>query len=414
MKPKKEVNLLLWIGIVLAAVVVVALVFLFAGPKDQPESTPETTEAAATEATTVPTEPVKPEVLFFQVGRLNADEITDSKALTWIYKIEGGTELSRNIDLEFLPQESVPAAPEAVRYIVNIKYCASRATNYIGLLQVYYTSIKAEVIDVITGEKIAAEEFPGAELPEEISSTESKYYAPYPDEALVQNWAQTTLNEIRTQKQQEVLDTVEELAAAYALSYADILEDLYSYGTFSAADVAYASDYYSTVTNDTPETEKAAATGDTSANQNEAALTRAKQLLDSDTGYSPTTLAATLVDYYAFTKDEAAYAVENCGADWDAEALKVAISFLEYKMGYSHSGMLLVLVHDYGFTQAQAEYAANNCNADWNQVAVDHVELFMEYAEKPYTRSRMIDEMVEYYGFTMEQAIYAVDKVGLK
>ena len=38
----------------------------------------------------------------------------------------------------------------------------------------------------------------------------------------------------------------------------------------------------------------------------------------------------------------------------------------------------------------------------------------MEYAEKPYTRSRMIDEMVEYYGFTMEQAIYAVDKVGLK
>lgn len=374
---------------------------------------PETTEApAATETIPVETEaptepPLTPEEVFATVGTLENRQIMDTKALTYVYEIQDGTVLSKELVPDRLTGESVPESPEEVRYLVNIKYTARRVSNYIGLVKVFSCSIDAEVVDVITGEVIAEEHFAGEPLPEQVVSNTMTYYGEYPEESPVQEWVLGVLEADRAQNLEYVMETVETQYVGKGFSYKDLQESLYSSGKFTAVEVAYAASQYKTDLN----AEAAAELSD--MDWNEEAVIRAKSWLENGVGYSPQQLLDNLVSISGFTEEQAAYAVENCGADWNEEALKTAKYFLEIGMGYSYSSMILVMTADYGFTQEQAEYAANNCGADWNEVAVDHVVLFMEYSDEVYTRDQMIEEMVKYYGFTEEQATYAVDKVGL-
>lgn len=124
-------------------------------------------------------------------------KITGDKSLTCIYHIEDGEEQSREPVLDFLPGEAVPNTPEEIRYLVNYKYIARRATNYIGTLRVYYTYIQVEIVDLLTGKVIAEESFSGDPLPDKISAQGFSYYAPYPDDAPVQQWAVDALRKAR-------------------------------------------------------------------------------------------------------------------------------------------------------------------------------------------------------------------------
>jgi hypothetical protein len=63
------------------------------------------------------------------------------------------------------------------------------------------------------------------------------------------------------------------------------------------------------------------------------------------------------LEYEEYTKEEATYAVDNCGADWNEQAAKSAESYIEFS-AFSRSGLIEQLKYE-GFTQEQAEYGAN-------------------------------------------------------
>jgi len=348
-------------------------------------------EPAAQE--TVPA--LSPEELFDLLGTVEPRKLTDNKSISCVREIKDGEELSKKIVLDFYPEEQVAKAPEEIRYLLDISYVTTRANNYIGIGSAYNRSVSAEIIDVSSGTVMAKKHFPGSKLPDHIVTTNGAYYADYPDEALVKGWVLDQMNADRTQRYENLMNTVKEWFVGRGKSYAQVLEDLPEYGEFTETEVRYAAD-------------------NCGADWNQEAIICAQNWLERGDGYSPQELIEVVEEISKFTREQAVYGVENCGVDWKDEALKVAKYFLETKMGYSHSAMIKVLVGDYGFTEAQAKYAADNCGADWNQVAVDHVELFLKYSDEPYTRERMIQEMVDYYGFTQEQAVYAVNKVGLK
>ncbi len=136
----------------------------------------------------IPEGPVTPEDWFAEIDALTPEQITDSKVLPCVYQIEDGNTLSCAIDLNLLPGEITAAIPEEVRYIVHYKYIARRNLNYIGLLSVYSCSITVEIVDVLTDEIVAEKTFMGPPLPKSISSSKSKYYGDYPDEAEVKEW----------------------------------------------------------------------------------------------------------------------------------------------------------------------------------------------------------------------------------
>ena len=347
-------------------------------------------ETAALEAAEK-TKGLSPDEIYAALGTLKAEQITDFKAVICKYEIFDEEERSREVVLDYLTGVQPAKAPEEVRYLVNVKYQSTPAFGYIGTVKVYWRSIYAEVIDVVTMEVIGKQSFKGSDLPDHVTSTTGFYFGDYPDEAVVQEWILDTMYAERN----ALMETVKEDYLGNGYSYTGLQEALIEYGGYDAGIARYVAD-------------------NCGADWNNEALIVAKYRLERGSGYTPQQLLETLMEDSGFTQEQATYGMENCGADWNQEALKVAKYFLEIELGYSHSSMIKVLVGDYGYTEAQAKYAADNCGADWNEVAVDHVKLFMKYAEEPYTREEMIEEMVQYFGFTEEQAIYAVDKVGLK
>lgn len=60
------------------------------------------------------------------------------------------------------------------------------------------------------------------------------------------------------------------------------------------------------------------------------------------------------LEFEGFTKEEARYAVENCGADWNEQAAQKAQNYLD-TMSFSRQGLIDQLLFE-GFTQEQAEY----------------------------------------------------------
>ena len=137
------------------------------------------------------------EALYAALNTVDQDQISGDKSLTCVFYVKSGEEQSRQPVLDLLPGEEAPTAPEEIRYLVNYKYTARRASNYIGALRVYYTSIQVEVVDLLTGDVIAEETFEGEDLPDEVSAKGFEYYAPYPDDALVQQWVVDVLKQVR-------------------------------------------------------------------------------------------------------------------------------------------------------------------------------------------------------------------------
>lgn len=137
------------------------------------------------------------EALYAALDTVDQDQISGDKSLTCVFYVKSGEEQSRQPVLDFLPGEETPTAPEEIRYLVNYKYTARRATNYIGALRVYYTFIEVEVVDLLTGDVIDEETFSCDPLPDEISAKGFEYYAPYPDDAPAQQWAVDVLKQAR-------------------------------------------------------------------------------------------------------------------------------------------------------------------------------------------------------------------------
>ena len=62
------------------------------------------------------------------------------------------------------------------------------------------------------------------------------------------------------------------------------------------------------------------------------------------------------LEYEGFSKDDATYAVDNCGADWKAQAALMAKQYRKSST-FSHKGLVDQLEYE-GFTPEQAEYGA--------------------------------------------------------
>lgn len=62
------------------------------------------------------------------------------------------------------------------------------------------------------------------------------------------------------------------------------------------------------------------------------------------------------LEYEGFSKDDATYAVDNCGADWEKQAVLKAKQYRGYS-AFSHKGLVEQLEYE-GFTHEQAEYGA--------------------------------------------------------
>ena len=62
------------------------------------------------------------------------------------------------------------------------------------------------------------------------------------------------------------------------------------------------------------------------------------------------------LEYEGFPKDDATYAVDNCGADWKAQAALMAKQYRK-SSAFSHKGLVDQLEYE-GFTPEQAEYGA--------------------------------------------------------
>lgn len=75
---------------------------------------------------------------------------------------------------------------------------------------------------------------------------------------------------------------------------------------------------------------------------------------------------------------------------------------------FSYKGLIEQLKYD-GYTKEEAAYAADNCNADWNKQAVKSVKKYLETTT--FSKSALIEQL-EYDGFTHEQAVYGVEQNG--
>ena len=84
------------------------------------------------------------------------------------------------------------------------------------------------------------------------------------------------------------------------------------------------------------------------------ALSQAKNYL-STMAFSKKGLKKQLM-FEGYSKEEASYAVKNCGANWKQQAYKKGKTYLD-TMSFSRQGLIDQLKFD-GFSAKQAEYAA--------------------------------------------------------
>ena len=88
-------------------------------------------------------------------------------------------------------------------------------------------------------------------------------------------------------------------------------------------------------------------------------------------------------------------------------ALSKAQDYLRFT-AFSYSGLISQLEYE-GFTKEEATYAVDNCGADWNEQAAKKAQDYIDITS--YSRQGLIDQL-KYEGFTSEQAEYGVTAVG--
>lgn len=139
-----------------------------------------------------------------------------------------------------------------------------------------------------------------------------------------------------------------------ALDKSDDLDDLY--GADSGEDD---DDYDYDWDDDDSSASTSSVTSSSGQNENlsterASALQMAHDYLKSS-AFSRTGLIEQL-EYEGFSKDDATYAVDNCGADWKAQAALMAKQYRK-SSAFSHKGLVDQLEYE-GFTPEQAEYGA--------------------------------------------------------
>lgn len=138
--------------------------------------------------------------------------------------------------------------------------------------------------------------------------------------------------------------------------------------------------------------------------------------------YSYAGLVQCLVEEKGLTKEEAAAIADSCGLDWKEQALLQAKHLTtdnEDGWGYSERSLGAYLRDKlsnfgYAFTRDEAAYAVENCGTDWKKEAAKAVACMLEYPQYEYTKESIIEELTRFHGFTLEQATYGAEQNGLK
>lgn len=319
--------------------------------------------------------------------KASPDEITGNKAITVIHEKDEEDAEGTYSDV-YVPEEYKTDKPAEVRYLIICNKGSEFAGTYIGTgcsaVKHKYT---VELKDLKSGTSVE-NVFYGGEPPQSIYVEQGEvkqFFGSEPSEEVITEWVLTNLQEWSKPEATEEVEVEEELE-----------EDPIAAGY------------------DSEEEMKEMEGEQEFVDSKEAALEQAKELISLDIGYSPSELEHTLVEYDGFSKENAKYAVKNCGADWKEEAVKCARMYDENGFGFSYDSLYYALKENHKFTEEEAQYALEHCGNDWNKAAVDYVAFMLEYGEKKYTRDEMIQEMVEFAGFTKEQAIYGVDQNNLK
>ena len=78
-------------------------------------------------------------------------------------------------------------------------------------------------------------------------------------------------------------------------------------------------------------------------------------------------------------------------------------------MAFSKKGLADQLEFE-KFSKEDAEWAVKNCGADWKEQAAKKAQDYLDMMS--FSRDGLIDQL-EFEGFTHKQAVYGVDKVGL-
>lgn len=138
--------------------------------------------------------------------------------------------------------------------------------------------------------------------------------------------------------------------------------------------------------------------------------------------YSHAGLVQCLIEEKGFTKEEATALADGCGLDWMEQALLQAKHLTtdnEDGWGYSARSLGAYLRDKlsnfgYAFTRDEAAYAVENCGTDWNKEAVKAVACMLEYPQYEYTKDDIIEELTRFHGFTIEQATYGAEQNGME
>lgn len=89
-------------------------------------------------------------------------------------------------------------------------------------------------------------------------------------------------------------------------------------------------------------------------------------------------------------------------------ALLSAKDYLNTNMGFSYDKLLNQLVYE-GYSKEEATYAVDNCGANWKEQAVISAKLYLSTSS--FSKQRLIEQL-EYEGFTHKQAVYGVEQNG--
>lgn len=91
----------------------------------------------------------------------------------------------------------------------------------------------------------------------------------------------------------------------------------------------------------------------------------------------------------------------------ERNALASAKSYLNFT-AFSYIGLGKQLMYE-GYTKEEAKYAVDNCGADWYEQAAKSAKSYLEYTS--FSRQGLIDQL-EYEEFTHDQALYGVKQAG--
>ena len=138
--------------------------------------------------------------------------------------------------------------------------------------------------------------------------------------------------------------------------------------------------------------------------------------------YSHAGLVQCLMEEKGLTKEEATALADGCGLDWKEQALLQAKHLTtdnEDGWGYSERSLGAYLRdklsnYGYAFTRDEAAYAVENCGTDWKKEAAKAVACMLEYPQYEYTKDDIIEELTRFQGFSLEQATYGAEQNGLE